>query len=193
MSGDIGARIVENMQMVCKLHGGPRQYLQHRVGTADEAKAQFYDALVKLVPPDDTVAYHTEKHVPATEERNMGTTLPSIFHPSHFAWSDESSMKGHPEACIAVRLTEEFVKDGFITSSEPLLITLMNSIEPAVCGPLFPAAGGQALDPFSLGFVKGSARVTTLLCILRFFIDDGVSLQEAANVISCHPTCDMAT
>ena len=92
-------------------------------------------------------------------------------------------MKGHPGACVAIRLTEEFGKDGFITSSEPLLISPMNGVGPATCGPLFPAAGGLALEPFSLGFVKGSARVTTLLCILRFFIDDGVSLQEAASVI----------
>ena len=99
--------------------------------------------------------------------------------------------KGNPEGCTCIRLCEQFVQDGFITASEPLWVNVVQCVDL----PAFPSAfkpdneSEPAMKPFSLGYIKGSARVTTLLAIISLFLDDEVSLQEVLSMSLCRHAC----
>eukprot|EP00959_Pyramimonas_sp_CCMP1952_P222723 4656368-Pyramimonas_sp.AAC.1 len=72
-----------------------------------------------------------------------------------------------------MKLTEHLARDGFVTTVEPLLVTSLH--EGALEGlPKMP----NGITSFSVGFVKGSARMSTLLAILTMFVDDNISLRE---------------
>ena len=77
-----------------------------------------------------------------------------------------------PQACLA--LAERIVMEGFVSSGEVLYLSHMP------VGDLsenWGIEGENAILPFSLGFVKGSARMSTLLCVLHICSTRGCNLQ----------------
>jgi len=76
-----------------------------------------------------------------------------------------------------LKLTEEVCRDGFVTSGDYLLIT--NPAQSTHDDTMPPSALPESgIPPFSLCYVKGSSRVTTLLCILSLCIDDNINIEQ---------------
>ena len=109
-------------------------------------------------------------------EEMLAQTPPSAFHISAFAFDDRSSMKPGPGKDLALTLAEHFLKDGFLTSGEPILAQ-QKAIDPLhqVQKPWNQPAVGEGLHPFSVAFIKGRARITSLMALLYTMFDGGVT------------------
>ena len=134
--------------------GGPVQYLVARYPTNAEQK-QFGDALMTHFPPRENIIYQLKGPIPTSEKTVGGKMEPFCLHPALFAWGDEASVKSHPEICTSLRLLQAYLMDGFLTNTEPLHITEQKE-----------SAEQYNLGLRSIGYIKGQARMTTLLCIL---------------------------
>lgn len=79
----------------------------------------------------------------------------------------------------------EILQDGFVTSGDPLLVVRNHELEYRMRNMDAPwAAGPGQLDsllPFALGYMKGKARMFTLLTILSLVVDDQVDLEKAGQ------------
>ena len=106
---------------------------------------------------------------------------PLAVHVAALTFAAEGSLKGAPEVHTVLRLVDEILADGFVTSSEPLEVVQDERLD-AVGGPLTPPWAG-ALKPFSLGYSKGQARATTLLGILCVCQDKGIAVAEASPML----------
>ena len=95
---------------------------------------------------------------------------PFCLHPALFACGDEASVKSHPEICTSLRLLHAYLMDGFLTNTEPLHITEQKE-----------SAEQYNLGLQSIRYIKGQARMTTLLCILSRVIDMSyvLSMQQS--------------
>ena len=170
---DLAGRPIANMRRICT-EEGPRRHLQRR--WADDMKG-FYDGLMALLPVDDTIFYHDSAIVPEVTQADMSTTHPLALHPAMLSFAAVSSIKGPPEANVVEKLTEQIVLDGFITSGDPLLINPISEAQQSdINTPVMNCGGRAAIPAFSVGYVKGSARATTLLCLLSLFVEDKVDL-----------------
>ena len=163
--------------------GGPVQYLVARYPTNAEQK-QFGDALMTLFPPRENITYQEKGPIPKSENTVGGKMESFCLHPALFAWGDDSSVKSRPEICTSLRLLQEYLMDGFLTNAEPLHIT-----------ELMVSAEEYNLGLCSIGYIKGQARMTTLLCILSRVIDMSAvpsmqqslpKLYESSRTIWCY-------
>ena len=191
-------RIVNAMKKICRENGGPRQYLQKRWSDTDQM-GEFYTGLLQLVPPDPAILYHESQHIPEILESEMGTHHPLILHPAMFSFANCASVKGPPESNVVEKLVDQIVMDGFASTLDRLLITPVATIVsfPFQFGPpVKPVDGSDAIGAFSLGYVKGQARMHTLLCILSLAIEDNIDLERVARppmlMCACTPNhhCD---
>ena len=83
---------------------------------------------------------------------------------------------------------EEYVRDGFVSAGDPLMVTQLQQVQPVEFPSHFRPPPGDAfvpIAPFSIGYIKGSGRICTLLTICKLFIDDAVSMQE--DLSACLP------
>lgn len=170
-------RLLDAFLGVCKVHGGPRQYLQKTYASAD-SQIKFAAGLLEMLPLDSTVVYHAALQLPAVQEADMAMQKPLLLHPAMFSYHSQSTLKGHPQQNTCCRLAEEILQDGFATGSEPLLVKAIPELVKEIeWGPGLtwghPAGPGMAvLPPQSLACVKGSARVSTVLCLLSLVLED---------------------
>ena len=181
---DGSLRMIAAMKKVCKEEGGPRQHLNKVWGLeedSDNKLEEFYTGLMRLLPPDATILYHDNKNIPQVGEDDMGHSLPLVFHPAMFSMSAKASVKGPPEAHVVEKLVEQICMDGFVSGGEPLLIMPLPDSDVPALGlppPVLCMEPHQAIAPFSIGYVKGQARVLTMLCMLSLAIEDNVDLTQ---------------
>eukprot|EP00969_Alexandrium_andersonii_P268599 11869483-Alexandrium_andersonii.AAC.1 len=148
-------------------HGGPRQYLLHKVRNP-EAELKFEEDFVKLAPLSDTVLHRKTLPLHAATEDQPATTTPMALRVSQLAYGRESSIAGHPEANVCKRLLKEMPTDGFLTAGGPLLISetpIDSTLGPILPLDLAPTAAAR-IPAAPLGHIKGSARTSTLLALL---------------------------
>ena len=83
----------------------------------------------------------------------------------------------------------EIMQDGFVTSGDPLLVVRSHELELRVRNMDAPWASGPGqldiLLPFGMGYMKGKARMFTLLTILSLVVDDQVDLEKAWRGAGC--------
>ena len=181
LSGDecIEDRIIEAFKTLTKEYGGPRQFLQQRCNT-EESLCAFHDALLLQLPPAEDIAYHcTQALCEVASEADLASTSPMAFHPTLFSFVRQSSLKGDPESAVCEKLCEQIMADGFITSGDEFLVAPLQGVGLPSIKSAFTSPGGASVVPFSIGYVKGSARMTTVLAIVAMCIDDGISVKEA--------------
>ena len=177
--------IQKGMAWICETHGGPRQFLQTRYDTTEKL-CNFQAALLQMLPLRDDVVYQSTDALAGASVEEYERVAPpaAVFHPAMFSFANGGSVKGHPEQNTAIKLTEHLARDGFVTTVEPLLVT---SVHDRALDELPKMPNG--VTSFSVGFVKGSARMSTLLAILTMFVDDSISLREVhcpSNHMDCH-------
>ena len=165
--------------------GGPVQYLVVRYSSQKE-KNEFADGLRAKFPAVPTLNYQDKLPLPNTlVAGGCDPRAPLCLHPVHFAFGPTASMKALPEMNVALRLAEEMLLDGFLSQTEPVQIAVV----------VVPD-GEMAESPLpiqSIGYVKGQARVCTLLGLLSIMMDANVdvantlpNLYRTACAIHCH-------
>ena len=170
-------QVYDNAKMISNQYGGPGHYLEEMLA---------YPALVNdfawhlwtYFPEMDDTAYHHAKRLEPTTEKDWATTNPHCLHLSSLGFSRCCSLKPLPGNDVFLLLVEQYLADGFCTNSEPLLVVQScspgNSEWKTFCG------GPDPLPSFSLGYVLGMARVTSLLALLH-------SCWKAGLQITDHP------
>lgn len=168
--------------------GGPVQYLAARYSTLEEQQ-EFAAALRTRFPTVPTLTYHDTYPLPITvASGGCDPCAPLCLHPALFAFGDHASVKSLPELNVAVRLLEEVLLDGFLSQTEPLQVTVIGA-------PCLPDKAVSPLPIQSIGYIKGQARMCTLLGLLSCIMDSNVDvgtqlprLSSTACAIHCHHT-----
>ena len=159
---------------------GPASYLARHVNSV-EAKQAFVSWLWGNFPERSDILYvHDVDAAPRVTENDLAQSPPAAFHVASLAFSDLSSIKPPPGKELAVQLIDFFLKEGFVTSGEPLLISMPESLVEENRGVTSPwdSEGKVTLAPFSVGYVKGRARATSLLALLHVMYSDATFSKE---------------
>ena len=89
------------------------------------------------------------------------------MHLTTLGFDVDCSLKPPPGRDLLCSLIEHFLQDGFVTASEPLLIVQSRPPKSFENLPVFkPSLKGGDLPTFSLGYLKGFARVSSLMAFL---------------------------
>eukprot|EP00973_Karenia_brevis_P037255 5136229-Karenia_brevis.AAC.1 len=93
-------------------------------------------------------------------------------------------MKPPTAAQTFAMLTEQFVVDGFVTHGQPLLATRPNDLVNLVAGlPLLPSRGPTDLKLFSLGQVKGIARIHSVMALCLWMAKEKIDVAAACPAL----------
>ena len=154
--------------------GGPTQYLAAALADGYSA-VEFVNWLWDTFPELDNV-YYSHKGLDPVQEGDEGTATGSIVHVAALGFDEACSVKPPCGSDLCGKLQAQYVVEGFVTSSQPLLVTHTPD-QP------FPPSGLQApwgcatvecIAPFSLGYVKGYARSASLLMLLHRIMQLGL-------------------
>lgn len=154
---------------------GPAAMLQAEVST-DAEFLDFIQWLWTEFPEKPDVMYQHSKEFAGVAEDMLAQTPPSAFHLCAFAFDDRCSMKPPPGKEAAVTMAEHILKYGFVTSGDPILAQHVPADSMTqMKAPWEKPCEGELLEPFSVAFVKGRARITTVLSLLWVMFDGGVT------------------
>ncbi|CAK9068414.1 unnamed protein product [Durusdinium trenchii] len=146
--------------------GGPAVYLT-KLFPSDVEKTSFSKW---LFPERSDICYHHKSEIPHVQEQQMAQTPPLALHIAAFGWEDGCGVKPPPGRDLALQLMDWFCKDGFVTSGEPILIAqplgLQTSVLEAPWQGSDDTSADQCLKPFTVGYIKGRARMTSILALL---------------------------
>lgn len=123
-------------------------------------------------PECDEIMYTYDGKLPVVEsEQDMGETLPLPLHVSCLGFDASCSLKPPCGIDIAKELAGLYIQNGFISGSQPLVLAQPEGTSGccpyALKGPWEKDAGSSVLKPFSLGYLKGFARASSLLMVLH--------------------------
>ena len=164
------------MEALADTYGGPYQYLRTKLKLEpeDEKKAQalnitlrnaFTQALVEMLPELDDVSYHHETRIPFYPLRRRDGNAIALYSPHHSLGVRQGCFnEGSPGRQLFLELMEWILQDGFKTANEPLLFTQPDELAHTGLDPVeFAKDQPHPLATASLGYVKGFARVATIL------------------------------
>lgn len=172
----IERRVYQAMEQICREHGGARQYLQ-KMYPDKQSQMEFLATTIKELPLEPGTQYVASAPMQTVAPQDFSKSVAHVFHPLQFSFSDASSLKGHPDAKTTLLLTESILADGFITAGDTLLVHCTPVDSGFAVGEVVPAPPGtQPISALSIAYVKGSARMNTLLCILATLINDRISI-----------------
>lgn len=160
-------------------YGSCGAFLQARFQDPNAAK-DFAMFLHDLCAPDHP--QHCLKHPLPTsnlDEQALAKSQSIRLPLAAFSFASVSSLKPDADHAFVVKVANLILKHGFITATEPLLVTSPAELYQIAQGlgvPL-PWAGDGTLLPFSLGFVKGRARMHTLLTLLAICYDNKIDVK----------------
>ncbi|CAK9020813.1 Uncharacterized protein SCF082_LOCUS15069 [Durusdinium trenchii] len=175
---------------VIETWGGPSQYLQAKLPNAT-AKQDFVDWLWAAFPLSETCVYSLEDPLHAVSPNNLGEMAPLRVHVASLGFGSRCSFKPDPSGHASLLLLEHILQDGFLTGGQPLLVRHIADKEP-LFAPWAKLSSGMPLTPFSLGYVKGALRATTLLAFLHLVWEDESLLglfpqiRSTVTAIFCH-------
>ena len=130
-TSDMEKAIMLACEEAWKAAGGAHKYLCQQYDSPESRQA-FTDLLVKNLPFLDGVCYHTNGIPPSVQEHEVCQKPAMMLHPAMLSWSENSSIKAEPEINQCLRLAREFLKDGFLTAPDPLLIQVGESMDPGM-------------------------------------------------------------
>ena len=162
-------------EQVLDAHGGPLQYLQAKLREKEEQQS-FCCWLWSAFPLQLDQVYHLENPLPSVDPAHIGDATVCKAHIAMFAYNKSCTMKPPPSGHSAKLLLQHLLMDGAVTGGEPLQV---KHVEPdcQIQPPWKNESNGWPIDPFSLGFVKGALRASTLLSLLHMFWQDGQGLK----------------
>ena len=133
--------------------GGPLQYMELRWSTTALRQEWIAAVPTHFYSPEVSCTLNVDK-IPAILKTDLSKHLPVVIPLAAFGWGADRSVRGAPERGIAKKLAVEFMKDGLVSSGEPVLIHLDKTSEVATsAGVPLPWVG--TLRPLSVGYLKG--------------------------------------
>eukprot|EP00435_Cladocopium_sp_Y103_P071632 s59_g38.t1 len=171
--------IMEALVRILNKYGSCGAFLQARFGEKDAAH-EFATFLHDLCAPDHP--NHCLKHPLPTctlDEQALAKSQRIRLPLAVFSFHQMSSLKPDADHAFVVKLANLILKHGFISATEPLLITSPAELYQMAQSLGVPKPWDEpgTLLPFSLGFVKGKARMHTLLTLLAVCHDNNVPLK----------------
>ena len=153
--GQVKASLIGTFATVCDRFGGPSQFLLDKF-PSEKSQGKFRQQLLQAFPLQSWVNYV----VPSL----LGKKESTMLHASMLGFTPETSTKPFPYSSVCKQLFEEYLAHGFLTDVEPLRVwcTAEEKQNPP--------------EKFTVRFVKGSARSSTLLAMLSLALDAGVDI-----------------
>ncbi|CAK0907391.1 unnamed protein product, partial [Prorocentrum cordatum] len=148
-------------------HGSLKTYLNKELDSFT-AKKEFLEYLKRVFPEKDDVHYEHGVLDPILEMDRAGS-LPQCVHVSALSFLPACSLKPPPGCDVTDQLVGEIFQDGFVTASDPLLVT-----QPAELASLSEDDDARG---FYLGYAKGQARAVAILSILLYFMKNEYDLK----------------
>ena len=128
---------------VIEEHGGPMQYLRFVHGEDGKALAA---ELRQVFPYLDSVNYGEASLLHCRER--------CVTHISNLGFSEDCTTKPPPYGKVCLALAEDILQNGFLTDAEPLILWLSATDKQT------------SLEDYKAKYVKGMARVTTMLALV---------------------------
>ena len=189
-SGDVGHEkfcesIMDALGRLLTKYGSCGSFLRSRFGTTESA-TEFCDFL------HDLCEAHEPSHslqLPlksvSLDSLNTGGCKPIALPLGAFSFAPSASLKPDADHALVLSLARQILKDGFISAAEPLICTchaeLYQEAQTLKVSPMWKKTGD--LLPFSIGFLKGKARMHTLLTIMAICFDNEVHPQDASCLV----------
>ena len=144
------------------------------------------------MPDKEDVFYHDEAELTWVEsEKDCASTLPLPFRLRAFGFLPQCSLKPPVAITTSDLLQDQYMKDGFVTGSEPLLITQPEALRASEAQ---PGNSVLKLPDFSLAYVKGMGRICSLLELVLIDRDLKLDMQtnnpnlwESLRIVYAHP------
>jgi hypothetical protein len=167
------------MLAAMKKLGQPSQYLSAKLSTVNEVN-DFAKWLWEYFPEHDDTCYQHNYNIPPVAEADLATTPPICLHVSALGFSKDCSLKPPPGSDLFMALIEQYLCDGFLSSGDPLFVVQSVNVTWEGLSTLWaPDKGQPVLQPFSVGYMKGMARMTTLFALLHYCWAQGIDIKTA--------------
>ena len=170
-------QVLAGLKCLFAKYPSPSKYLEHALDSPEKIN-EFANHLWTYYPEQDDTSYHHSARLEPTSEKDWAQTPPTCVHLCSLGFAKDCSLKPIPGTELWMQLTEQFLADGFLSSGEPLLV--VQSVD--VSKPEWKIMWAE-LDPsgplksFSLGYVKGMARVSCLFALLHFCWVEGLDIR----------------
>ena len=145
-------------------------------------------------PESEEVLYHHKASLPSCTEDEISSTPPLVIHVAALGMDKTCSLKPPPGKAQCSSQCEQYLTEGFLSNTQfagPLLV-LPRVVPEDKSLPDLWRDGGDDLVPFSLGYLKGMNRTSSLFLMLhRIFIckidlaKDLPSLHRSILTIHC--------
>ena len=141
----------------------------------------FVDWLWQAFPEKEDVLYTHTPEIMKIPVREIATAVPTALHVSSLGFDTNCSVKPPPGKDIVIKLVDQILMDGFITSQDAIQISQAAKIIDsqhlqAPWGDRM--AGSPVLQPQSVGYVKGQARALSGLCVLYYCFLKDIKVHE---------------
>ena len=100
-------RVQNAIKDICKQYGGPRQFLQHHLGTTVNTN-DFRTKLFRMLPKANGITYQTTLGFPVSVDPNQ-LDMAFVLHPGDFSWLTGIMMGKFPPTrppSLKTRITE---------------------------------------------------------------------------------------
>lgn len=161
------------------------QFLEKRYPDMD-SRRQYAEKLWAHFPAGEVKPPSLRRPLPSCLEEERASGVPGsdlilILHVATLDFRRGASLKGVVSLKTSLLLVDEILTDGFLSAAEPVLVQSPDVQVEEVWGPWWESQDDpRSLGAFSVNYVKGAARVSTLHTILTLCLDDEVQLMEAS-------------
>ena len=135
-----------------------------------------------MFPEQDDVVYEHAEHLSGAQLSQLSGHPPLCCHVAALAFDSEATLKPRPGMDLCQRLLDQFLAEGFVTETEPLLAQTRSQapFSPLTHGLWMDQVGHQSkpLLPFSLTYIKGTARASSLHAMLHVFMKYGLDVKQ---------------
>jgi hypothetical protein len=178
---DIFKRKVQaGMKYLAEQYHSPGKYLESVLGDPGSVN-KFAEHLWTYYPEQDDTTYHHHKRLEPTAEKEWSHTLPTCLHLNSFGFEKGCSLKPFPGTETWLILTDQYLADGFQTNSEPLLV--VQSVQVSSSSWKIWWSDPDPMPSFSLGYVKGMARMSSLFALLHYCWVEGLDVKQNHPVL----------
>ena len=133
-------------------------------------KDEFAKKLKLMLPLLPTCSY--------TDQRPIALGQQFVMHLRHFAFDEQASLQASPELQQSYLLIDRYVSEGFLTACDPIIVRDRSLGAPA-----------GDIGNFEIGYLKGQARLLTLLSFCHYLCSHDEPLpdkiQATAATIHC--------
>ena len=176
-------KAIKAMKLIATEFGGPLKYLESHLANSVDQES-FSSWLYNTFTEKDDLFCHHDFVLPWVRSgHDLASSPPVVVNIAALGFGSAASLKPDAGTQLFEQLVEQYLSDGFVTNSEPLLVTQPSEMQ--VGNQLtihWTSSSGLAMNTQSLGYVKGNARTSSALALLHWVFANGLDMLKA------HPT-----